>query len=730
MNIFRLHTGDDGLATLVFDHPGHSVNLFDRPALEQFDALLDELAGRTDIRCLVLLSAKPGSFCHGTDIALLRAVTEPEQGAAGARAGQRLFQAWEDLPFPTLAAIRSTCMGGGTELALACSARLLSDSNDLRIGLPEVRLGLVPAWGGCVRLPRRIGIRDALDVILTGRGLTSTKALQLGLADAVVPDASFLHHARDFGTRLQHGEGPVREEHQLRELLLEKNPLSRRIVFDQARKKTLGKTHRSYAAPLRAIEVVQVGIEKGADAGFDAEVRAAAELLTDSVTQNQIHVYQLTQVSRRRRRAEARQGQPAAATGVSVERLGVVGAGVMGGAIALLAAEKGGIPVRLHDQDPRALARGLRRAGQRLYNKQQRRRLSAEQSRTILGRIQPCLDWSGFRHTQLVVEAIVESLNEKQQVLAQLAQRVPETTVLASNTSSLSIDHLAEGLAVQQLHPERVVGLHFFNPVARMPLVEVIAGSHTNETTLATVSAFVEGLGKTPILVRDSPGFLVNRLLTFYLLEALWLLAEGRTLDELDALMVDWGMPVGPFALLDEIGIDIAIEVAAILADTFGSRLPMPRADWQAALIDAGRLGSKAQLGFYRYENGQRCGIDTEVYSLLGLPGGGRGDRDERGESSDRQQLVDRMVMPMVNEAARCLQEGVVSQAADIDLALILGAGFPAFRGGLCRWVDQLGCGELARQMERLSTACGDRFLPSQALLDIAARGGFYAAYP
>lgn len=725
MNIFRLHSGDDGLATLVFDHPEHSVNLFDRPALEEFDGLLGELAARTDVGCLVLLSGKAGSFCHGTDIALLRAVTEPEQGAAGARAGQRLFQAWEDLPFPTLAAICGTCMGGGTELALACSARLLSDRADLRIGLPEVRLGLVPAWGGCVRLPRRIGIRDALDIILTGRGLTSAKALQLGLVDAVVPDAAFPHHARDFGSRLQRGEGPVREEHQLRELLLEKNPLSRRILFDQARKKTLGKTHRSYAAPLRAIEVVQAGIEKGADAGFDAEARAVAELLTDSVTQNQIHVYQLTQVFRRRRR-----GQPTSAVSSPVRRLGVVGAGVMGGAIALLAAEKGGIPVRLRDQDPRALAHSLRSARQRLHNKQQRRRLSAEQSRTILGRIQPCLDWSGFRHTQLVVEAIVESLAEKQEVLEQLARRVPETTVLASNTSSLSIDRLAEHLAAEQLHPERVVGLHFFNPVARMPLVEVIAGSRTDETTLATVSAFVEGLGKTPILVRDSPGFLVNRLLTFYLLEALWLLAEGRTLEELDALMVDWGMPVGPFALLDEIGIDIAIEVATILADTFGSRLPMPKAEWQAALIDAGRLGSKAQLGFYRYENGQSRGIDTEVYSLLGLPTGGRGDRDERGDGGDRQQLVDRMILPMVNEAARCLQEGVVSQAADIDLALILGAGFPAFRGGLCRWVDQLGCGELARQMERLSIACGERFHPSQALLDIAAAGGFYAAYP
>ena len=578
---FRLEVGTDRLATLTFDTPDKKVNVFTRAAIAELEQILAELAGRQDIGCLILLSGKKGTFIAGADVEEIARVTDPVEAEAGSRLGHRLFSAWEALPFPTVAAIQGTCLGGGTELSLASTYRVASDGASTKIGLPEVRLGILPGWGGCTRLPRRIGIAEALDLILTGRNVAGRKALKLGLVDALLPEPRFLDQVRDFareriGKKRSESEGGG-GGFDFKELLLEKNPLGRKLVFDQARKKTLQETRGHYPAPLRAIEVVRVGIEDGMRAGFDAEARALAELATSRISKNLVHVFRLTEEAKRET------GLPGGAPH-AVTRVAVLGAGIMGGGIAQLVAAEADLPVRMKDVRPEALASGMAHAAGLFDRQVQRRRLEAPAARRKMALLQPTLDYTGFAACDLVIEAIIEKLPVKQDVFAELAQSVPETAVLASNTSSLSI----EKIGARTPHPERVVGMHFFNPVHRMPLVEVIAPAGAAPWAVNTVFDLTRKLGKTPVLVKDAPGFLVNRLLSFYSAEALWLLDEGYRIEDLDRAMTDWGMPVGPMVLTDEVGIDVSTKVAHILHEAFADRLSLPRPGSTACRTAAG----------------------------------------------------------------------------------------------------------------------------------------------
>lgn len=707
-SIFHLEVGADRLATLTFDSPDRKVNVFTRAAFQELEQLVDELAGRKDIGCLILLSGKAGNFIAGADVEEIARVTDPVEAEAGSRVGHRLFSAWEGLPFPTVAAIRGVCLGGGLEISLASTYRVASDRPDTKMGLPEVRLGILPGWGGSTRLPRLIGIAEALDLILTGKTVAGRKALKLGLIDALMPDARFLDEVRDFA--LARLDKPRREEGGLdfKELLLEKNPVGRKILFDQARKKTLETTHGHYPAPLRAIEVVKVGIEDGPRAGFDAEARAVAELATSRTAKSLIHVFRLTED------AKKETGLPGVAPH-EVHATAVLGAGVMGGGIAQLIAAETDLPVRMKDVNDGALASGMQHAAQLFTRQVERRRLTQPEARRKMNHILPTLDYTGFGRADLVIEAIVENMGIKQDVFAETARHVSEGAVLASNTSSLSI----AGIGSKTPYRERVVGMHFFNPVHRMPLVEVIAPEGSDPAAVNTVFAFTRKLGKTPVLVSDTPGFLVNRLLMFYSTEALWLLDAGYKIEDIDRVMTDWGMPMGPMALTDEVGIDVATKVAHILHEAFSDRLPLP--EWLDKAPQSGRLGTKNRKGFYLYEWRERKGPDPTVYPLLGL--------QPRVEHPDPGTIVDRMVLPMVNEAARCLEEKVVRSAGDLDLSLIFGTGFPPFRGGLCRWADQEGLGQIIATLERLEASVGDRFRPADALRKTAEAGGFYARF-
>lgn len=701
-----LHVDDNGLATLTFDLPDKKVNVFTRQVLADLESLLPELAKRQDIRVLILASGKPGKFIAGFDIDEIAGVTDSAAAEEGSRIGHRLFDAWSELPYPTVAAVQGTCLGGGTELSLASSAIVISDRADIRIGLPEVRLGIVPAWGGCSRLPHRVGVAAALDIILAGKAVNPRKALKIGLADALLPDAGFLHYVRDFATQLAAGDLPKRRRPNLRSKVLEGNPLGRGVVFSQARKQVLAKTNGHYPAPLRAIEVVELAVTKGLAAGQEAEARATGELAVSPVSKNLVHVFHLM---------EAAKNQSLPEPPRPVQAAGVLGAGAMGGGIAQLVADRLDIPVRLKDLDAEPLASGLAHAS-KLFDKQvDRHRLTKAEARRKMNLLLPTLDYSGFERLDLVIEAIVERLDIKQKVFADLAAEVPTEAVLASNTSSLSIDLIGKDTP----HAERVVGMHFFNPVDRMPLVEIIRGEDTSDATLSTAIDFSRRLGKTPVVVGNGPGFLVNRLLGFYMTESLWLLEEGYRIENIDRSMTDWGMPVGPLALIDEVGTDVAVKVAHILAEAFGDRLPLP--EWADRIVEEGRLGTKSGKGVYLYDGRERQTPDPEIYRVLGLAA---------PESSlPVTQVADRLVLPMVNEAARCLEEKIADTAGDVDLAMIMGTGFPPFRGGLCRWADEQGLEEVIDVLQSFARDVGPRYRPSSALERTAAAGGFYARF-
>jgi len=705
---FELAVPPSGLATLVFDLPGKKVNVFTRSVLSELEKLIERLAASQDIRCLVLLSGKEGNFVAGADIDEIADVTDPAAAEEGARVGQRVFQAWNKLPFPTIAAIQGTCVGGGTELSLAGNYILISDRQDVRIGLPEVRIGIVPAWGGCSRLPRRTGLASALDIILGGKSVDGKKAFKIGLADAVLPDPTFLHEVRSFAEQVLQGRPPSRRRSNLKSKLLDSNPLGRDVVFSQARKQVLKRTGGHYPAALQAIEVVEVGRRRGLEAGLQAEARATGELAVSPVCKNLIHIFKMMEASKRESASLETDQQP-------IREAAVLGAGVMGGGIAQILADRADIPVRLKDVGTTPLATGMAHAKEIFEKRVARRRLTRPEAARKMNLLLPCLDYSGFRRVELVVEAIVEDLRVKQQVFSELADQVGPEVVLASNTSSLSIDLIGRDTP----NPERVVGMHFFNPVHRMPLVEVVKGSKTSHQAVQAVLTLCRRLGKTPVVVKDGPGFLVNRILTFYMTEALWLLDEGRAIEDIDGVMTDWGMPMGPLALIDTVGIDVAVKVAHILAAAFGDRLVLPA--WADQLAQPERLGIKTGSGFYLYKGQERSKPDPAVYRILGLA--------TPKEPSDPGDFVDRMVLPMVNEAARCLAEGLVTNPSELDLAMIMGTGFPPFRGGLCRWADLQGAEHLVTILRQLAEHNGERFQPSVALERAVEGGGIYATY-
>ena len=703
---FHLEVGEDHLATLTFDLPDRKANIFTREALAEFDTLLVELSGRDDIGCLVLLSAKPGMFIAGADVAEIAGVADPDHAESGSRYGHRLFSAWEQLPFPTVSAVSGTCLGGGTELSLASSFIIVSDRADLRIGLPEVKLGIVPGWGGCVRLPRRVGLVAALDIILAGKAVSGKQALRMGLADALFPEAGFLHHVRDFARSKVGRRRPRRRlPGGLKRLLLE-GPAGRWFIFDQARKKTLSASQGRYPAPLAALDVVRTGIEKGPFAGYDAEARAVRELAVSPTAKNLIHLFGLMEAAKK-------DGPADAAPPPAVRRPAVLGAGVMGGGIAQLMADKAGLPVRIKDIQPGAIATALQHAAALFEKLVRRRRLEPAGMRRKMGLLQPTLEEAGLDSCDFVVEAVVEDLAVKQKLFADLSRRLAPGAILATNTSSLSIDDIGQSASRR----ERIVGMHFFNPVDKMPLVEVIAGSLTGESAVRTASAFARRLGKTPVIVRDGPGFLVNRLLAFYSAEAMWLLDEGHRVEAIDRAMVDWGMPMGPLRLADEVGLDVSAKVGRILHDAFPDRLIFP--SWIDRIgEDKGRLGAKSGKGIYRYKDGREQDADPAIYAILNLtPAAGLAPPE-----------AERPILAMVNEAARCLAESVVEGPGALDLALVFGIGFPPFRGGLCRWADSEGLPTIVHRLEALTAERGPRLAPSEALRRFADRGGFYSA--
>jgi len=708
MSIFDLSIADDGLAVLTYDSPGEKVNTISRAAVAELGDLLVRLSREPRIRGLLIRSGKPDVFIAGADVREFLDV-KPEDVRDGVTRVQSLFEQLAHLPYPTVAAIHGACLGGGTELALACDYRLLSDAKKTQIGLPEVRLGIFPAWGGCTRLPRTVGLAPALDLILTGKSLDARRAKKIGLADEAVPEAIFEAWTRDFARAKLGAPKPrtYRGRQSFAERALEKTPPGRSLIFAKARKTVLEQTGGHYPAPLEALEVIEEGFGAPVATGLEAEARHIGLVFGGEVQKNLLRIFFLTEEVKK----ETGVGDPTVRPR-PVTRVGVLGAGVMGGGIAQLAADRG-LHARMKDIAPAALAHGFASAAAVWKDQVAKRRLTPREMARKMDRITGTLDDSGFARCEVTIEAVVEKLAVKREVLRHWETVVPPEAIFASNTSTLPISEIAVGASV----PGRVVGMHFFNPVHKMPLVEVIRGERTSDETVATIFALAKTLGKTPVVVKDAPGFLVNRILAPYLSEAVRLLQDGCRIEDVDGAMTAWGMPVGPLALLDDVGLDVAVKAAEVLHAAFPERIS---AGGEDALVASGRMGRKNGKGFYDYDGTKRRGPAKEAYEALRI-------QPPAQSPLPPEVIQSRLVLPMVNEAAFCLEDGIVRDPARLDLAMIFGTGFPPFRGGLLRWADALGLGRVFTRLDDLSERLGPRFAPAERIRELAnAKLGFY----
>ena len=691
------------LAVVTFDLPGEKVNKFSTPVMQELSALVDRLASANGVEALVLQSGKKDIFIAGADVREIETISGAEDGKVKSSIGQRIFDRWANLPFPTVAAIGGACLGGGAEIALACDYRIFSDSKKASIGLPEVNLGILPGWGGTQRLPRLVGLSAALDLILSGKALDGRRAARIGLADAVVPAAIFSSWTLDFargkaGSRKPRG---IRRKRTAVELLLESSPPGRALIFRKARETVLARTGGHYPAPLEALLAVEEGFGKNLDEGLRIENEHLGNLVATPIQKNLMRIFFWTEEVKK----ESGAINPTVAPR-SVSRVGVIGAGVMGGGIAQLAADKG-LPVRMKDIAPEPLAHGFAAAAAVWRQKMKKKRLTAAEFKRKMDLVSGGLDWAGFPAAEVSIEAVVEKLAVKQAVLRDWESAVADDRIFASNTSTLPITRIA----AEASNPRRVAGMHFFNPVDRMPLVEIIRGEKSSDETVATLFELARRMGKTPIVVKDSPGFLVNRILAPYLSEAVRLLQDGCRIEDIDAAMTDFGLPVGPLALLDDVGIDVAVKGGHTLAEAFPKRLPL--AENFDALVQSGRLGRKAQSGFYLYAATKREGPDPSAYAALNL-------QTPASSSLPKDVVEARLLMPMINEAAFCLEDGVVPSPAKLDLAMIFGTGFPPFRGGLLQYADDLGIARVVSRLEDLHERLGPRFEPSELLVSMA----------
>lgn len=695
-------TVDDGVVVITLDLPGEKVNKFSRAVRDDFATAFAELQADRAVRAIVIISGKEDLFVAGADIEEFVALRTAEEATRLSREGQRMLDLVAASPKPVVAAIHGACLGGGLELALACHYRIATDHPKTLLGLPEVQLGIIPGAGGCNRLPRLVGLRAALEMILTGKSVRAGRALKMRLVDELVAPPILQSVAVAAARRLV-----LRAARRRRagSWFLDRSMVGQAIVVRQARARTLRQTGGHYPAPLAALDAIRFGLANDLAQGLLFEAETFGRMTVTDVSRRLVEVFFATTALKKDPGADPPAPEPR-----SVARLGILGAGFMGSGIAATAASRAGTTVRLKDADLPRAATGLKAAAAIVGERVRRHRINRREAARVVTLISGGADLYGFRRADLVIEAVYEDLTLKQQVLREVEAVASPSCVFASNTSTIPITRIAQGSA----RPDLVVGMHFFSPVHRMPLLEVVVGEHTGALATVTAVAFGHRLGKTVIVVRDRPGFFVNRILAPYVNEAGRLLAEGVPIEALDRAMTGWGFPVGPVTLLDEVGLDVAAKAGAVMHDAFGARLE-PAIDLAALLAD-GRAGRKNSRGFYRYRDGKRAGADPTVYRLLGLT--------RRRSPPDLGPVAERLAFAMLNESARALDDGVLRQPRDGDVGALFGIGFPPFRGGPFRTLDAMGARASVDTLERLAAAHGDRFRPAASLVAQAERGG------
>ena len=701
---FSLARQENGIAHLIMDVKGESMNTLKAEFADEIAEILKEIREDKSIIGLVLASGKADSFVVGADVHMLANCTSASEATALSRQGQMIFDQLENLSIPVVAAIHGACLGGGLELAMACHARVCSDSPKTALGLPEVQLGLLPGGGGTQRLPKLVGIQKSLDMMLTGKQLRGIQALKAGLVNDVVPNSVLLKSAEQLA--LSGKAKPKARKLSIMDKLLEGNGLGRSVLFNKATKMVLSQTKGNYPAPLKIIDCIRTGVEQAPSKGYQVEADHFGQLVMSDVSAQLRQVFFATTDMKKEQGVE----------GVAAEKItkaAVLGGGLMGGGIAFVTATKAKLPVRIKDISHQGISYALKYGYDLLNKKVKRRFMRHSEMQSQLALITGTTDYTGFNNVDIVVEAVFEDLTLKQNMVAEIESHCKESTIFASNTSSLPIGKIAE----KALRPENVIGLHYFSPVDKMPLVEIIPNEKTSDQTISTTVAFAKQQGKTPIVVKDKAGFYVNRILAPYMNEAAILLLEGCSIEALDKAMVKFGFPIGPMQLLDEVGIDVGAKIGPILQADLGDRFAPPAAF--SKLIDDGRLGKKTKKGFYQYNTkSKKKVVDDSVYTLLGLQVSNTKVTDAQAE---------RCVYMMLNEAARCLDEGIIRNARDGDIGALFGIGFPPFLGGPFQYMDKIGAITVVSKLTQWQAEFGERFTPCDALVKMAEQSdSFY----
>lgn len=699
---------DDHVAVVTIDDPERPLNVLGPELGDDLATALRALRVDSSVLAIVVRSGKPGSFVAGADIAHLRAVrVAAEARDLATELARRLAELTTG--HPVVVAVHGAALGGGFELALAARAVVATSDPRTCFGLPEVKLGLLPFSNGLQRLADRAGLARALELGLTGRSVSAEEALRLGLIDEVCDEADLLEAAVARALVVAREKRAPRRwlpraapKEALRTLLLERNALGTRVLFAKARADLHAKTRGLYPAPERILDVLERHARKGLEASAALEAQAFGELVVGDVAKQLMTLFFATTALKKDTGLDA--NASASAAPEALGEVAVVGAGVMGAGIAYVSA-LAGLPVRLSDLDSAALAGARRHIRALLDTWAARGRIAPTEPGRILARVTGGVGYEALGRAGLVVEAVFEDLELKRRVVREIEAASPGC-VIGACTSSVPITRIAEGAA----RPERVVGMHYAHPVHRMPLLEVVRGERTGDAAIAAAVALGKRQGKTVIVVKDGTGFFTTRALTPYLNEAAYLLAEGVAIDDIDAALVAWGFPVGPLRLLDEIGLDVCARVATRTAAAYGDRMRAPAGIER--LVARGRLGRKSGLGFYSY-TGRTPGkhVDPTIYEIIGV---------EPSKRLPAEELQMRCALPLVNEAVRCLEEGVLRSTRDGDVGAVLGLGFPALRGGPFRYADTLGAVELLRRLRGYEARFGERFKPATLLREHA----------
>ncbi len=703
----RLEILNGDIALLTLDQPGSRANTLSQAMLGELEAMVAQLKARAELHGLILCSGKPGIFIAGAD---LRELGSAPQDADTARKmvkrGLDLVASIENLPYPTVAAIDGACMGGGLELALGFDYRLAGTHPKTEIGLPETKIGLIPGWGGTQRLSRLIGPSLAAEMICSGEPAKADRARQIGLVfDAVPPERLQEEAVRLIQEARKSDEWKTLRQRKRQPVGLSEEQQS--FAYAVARAQVLAKTSGKYPAPPAALEAIFRGCNLPLEDGLKAETEQFVQLVGSPISRNLIAVFFMTQRLQKDSGVNAATVQP-----TNVQQVGVLGAGIMGAGIAAAHIRRG-IPAMLLDNASAALEKGIGNISKSLLGRVEIGRLSPADAATALARLSSSTTLNALADRDVVIEAIIENEEAKVNTYRQVEKLLRPGAILASNTSTISITRMAQSVE----HPDTFAGMHFFNPVDRMQLVEVIRGEKTSDETVVSLVALAKRIGKTPIVVRDCPGFLVNRILFPYLNESLVLLQEGASPRALDKAAMAFGMPMGPITLNDLVGLDTSLYAGRVINTAFADRAaPTKILD---ELVKAGRLGQKSSAGFYSYIKGSRGLDDPALDSILAKCRTGQ-------RQFENEELTDRLFLPMLTEASRVLSEGIVRDPGDVDMGLILGIGFPPFRGGILRWADALGLANVLEKLKRYESL-GLRFQATEQMRQLASEGkGFY----